>query len=86
MAMETEYKKYKRVQIAEMRPVTENDIKLYNTYNFIPIEPYCKVSILDTDEDNGSPKIGDMIARSPNNHMDQWLVAKQYFEDNFKEL
>ena len=27
-----------------------------------------------------------MIARNPKNHDDQWLVAKQYFEDNFEEV
>jgi len=26
-----------------------------------------------------------MIARNPKNHNDKWLVAKQYFEDNFEE-
>jgi hypothetical protein len=25
-----------------------------------------------------------MIARNPKNHNDQWLIAKQYFEDNFE--
>jgi uncharacterized protein YozE (UPF0346 family) len=25
-----------------------------------------------------------MIARNPKNHDDQWLVAKQYFENNFE--
>ncbi len=45
-----------------------------------------KVSISDTDRQNGSPKIGDMIARNPKNHNDQWLVAKQYFENNFKPI
>lgn len=34
----------------------------------------------------GSPKLGDMIARNPKNHKDQWLVAKEYFNDNFEEL
>jgi len=24
-----------------------------------------------------------MIARNPKNHADQWLVAAQYFKDNF---
>ena len=43
------------------------------------------VSISQADLDNGSPKTGDMIARIPLNHNDQWLVAKQYFDDNFKE-
>lgn len=27
-----EFKKYKRVQIAELRPITENDIELYNKF------------------------------------------------------
>ncbi len=45
-----------------------------------------QVSISDADRQNGSPKIGDMIARNPKNHNDQWLVAKQYFEDNFEPM
>ena len=43
-----------------------------------------KISISSADRKNGSPKDGDMIARNPKNHDDQWLVAKQYFEDNFE--
>jgi hypothetical protein len=31
-----------------------------------------------------SPKAGDMIARNPENHEDQWLVAAQYFADHFE--
>jgi hypothetical protein len=34
----------------------------------------------------GSPKAGDMIARNPKNHLDQWLVAAQYFADNFEAV
>lgn len=45
-----------------------------------------QVSISDVDLQNGSPKIGDMIARNPKEHNDQWLVAKQYFEDNFEPV
>lgn len=45
-----------------------------------------EVSISSEDRKNGSPKIGDMIARNPKNHNDQWLVAKQYFEDNFETI
>ena len=33
-----------------------------------------------------TPKEGDMIARNPNNHADQWLVAKEYFEENLEEV
>jgi hypothetical protein len=32
----------------------------------------------------GSPKAGDTIARNPKNHADKWLVAAQYFADNFE--
>lgn len=44
------------------------------------------VSISQADVDNGSPKVGDMIARNPVNHKDQWLVAQKYFEDNIEEF
>jgi hypothetical protein len=45
-----------------------------------------RVSISDVDKANGSPKIGDMIARNPKNHNDQWLVAEKYFKDNFEDI
>ena len=81
-----EFKEYRRTQIAEMRKVTQNDIDLYKAGDTIPASFQFKVSISDSDLKNGSPKIGDMIARNPKNHTDQWLVAKQYFEDNFETL
>jgi hypothetical protein len=67
-----EFKQYRRKQIAELRPFQEGE-RLSES-----------VSISQVDRDNGSPKVGDMIARNPKNHNDQWLVAKQYFEDNFE--
>lgn len=42
-----------------------------------------RVSISAADAENGSPRLGDMIARNPEDHSDQWLVAKEYFEKNF---
>lgn len=78
-----EFKKYERKEMAELRPVTQEDIEEFiengeiSTNNIV-------VSISQVDEDMGSPKIGDMIARNPKNHNDQWLVAKEYFEANFK--
>ena len=45
-----------------------------------------RVSVSEVDLNNGSPKLGDMIARNPKNHNDQWLVAQQYFNDNFEEI
>ena len=81
-----EFKQFKRSQIAEMRKVTEADITAFNQdkHPHIMTETEFKVSVSDVDLKNGSPKIGDMIARNPKNHNDQWLVAKQYFEDNFE--
>ena len=78
-----EFKKYERKEMAELRPVTQEDIEEFiengeiSTNNIV-------ISISQVDEDMGSPKIGDMIARNPKNHNDQWLVAKEYFENNFK--
>jgi hypothetical protein len=68
----SEFKQYRRKQIAELRPFQEGE------------ELSERISISQADRDNGSPKVGDMIARNPKNHDDQWLVAKRYFEDNFE--
>lgn len=62
---------YRRTQIAEMRPWKTGDDMEH-------------VSISWPDRENGSPREGDMIARNPKNHDDQWLVAAQYFADNFE--
>ena len=68
------FKRYRRIQIAELRP-------------FIPGQQLGDtVSISEEDRKAGSPKAGDMIARNPKNHDDQWLIAAQYFVDNFEEL
>ena len=42
------------------------------------------VSISKADKDNGSPKEGDMVAINPKNPNDRWLVAEQYFKDNYE--
>ena len=80
------FKKFRRTQIAEMRPVTEQDIKDFendkNPHSLKDTE--FKVSISEVDKQNGSPKIGDMIARNPKNHNDKWLVAEQYSKANTK--
>lgn len=68
-----EFAKYRRKQIAELRP-------------YMPGEKLVGVSISSTDKMLGSPKDGDMIARNPRNHADQWLVAAQYFADNFEAV
>jgi len=85
-----DFKKYRRTQIAEMRPVTDYDVDVYHKHAGELIvmngEKAVKVSISVEDLANGSPKIGDMIARNPKNHNDQWLVGKQYFDDNFEPM
>jgi hypothetical protein len=85
-----EFTKYRRTQIAEMRKVKKQDIENFEIQDeiiisFNPDNPLT-VSISDVDRDNGSPKIGDMIARNPKNHLDQWLVVEKYFKDNFESF
>lgn len=79
------FKKFRRTQISEMREVTEADIRAFESDKAIHSlrDSQFKVSISDADLKNGSPKIGDMIARNPQNHNDQWLVAEKYFKENF---
>ena len=69
----TKYKQYRRKQVAEMRPYQDGD-------------DLNGVSISDVDHNAGSRKPGDMIARNPKNHADKWLVAAQYFADNFESV
>lgn len=83
----SEFKNYRRIQIAEMREVIESDIEQYDSKDYISVFGWqYVVSISSVDKENGSPKIGDMIARNPKDHNDQWLVAEQYFKDNFEQL
>lgn len=71
---EGDFRKYRRKQIAELRPYVSGE------------ELSDRVSISKADRDGGSPKPGDMIARNPENHDDQWLVSKEYFEANFEPV
>lgn len=83
------FKEYRRSQIAEIREVTQTDIDIFSNHGFIHITEYpfgYNVSISDADKNNGSPKIGDMIARNPKDYSDQWLIAEQYFKDNFESI
>lgn len=68
------FQRYRRTQIAEMRPCLPGEV----------LDP--RISVSASDRENGSPKFGDMIARNPKNHDDQWLVAAAYFADNFEPL
>lgn len=69
---QSEYKQYRRRQkVSELRPYVDG-------------EDLRHVSISPEDEKAGSPKPGDMIARNPKNHDDKWLIAAEYFADNFE--
>lgn len=81
-----EFKQYQRTQIAEMRPVEDHDLSCFKAYGKIEYETTGIISISQADLNNGSPKIGDMIARNPKNHKDQWLVAEKYFNENFNVI
>ncbi len=65
------FKKYRRTNIAEMRP-------------YVLGEDLTKISVnlvVDCPErDMG------MVARNPKNHKDQWYVARKYFEENLEEI
>lgn len=78
-----QFKQYIRTNIAEMCPWKPIG-GLTHAHEVTQLRVQ-GVSISQADLDNGSPKLGDMIARNPINHSDKWLVAKQYFEENFKE-
>ena len=64
------FKKYRRTNIAEMR------LYIFN-------EDLKDVSV--SREDLPPLDMG-MVARNPENHKDQWYVARKYFEDNFEEI
>lgn len=68
------FEQYRRKELAELRPYVEGEVL------------DSRISISQADLDNDSPKAGDMIARNPKNHKDQWLVAQDYFKDNFEPI
>lgn len=70
-AIEAPWAYYRRKGLSEMRP-------------YVHGEPMDGISVSEPDRANGSPREGDMIARNPKNHADQWLVAAQYFADNLE--
>ena len=68
-----DWKTYRR------KPLVKTEMRPY-----VPGEEMGGVSVSPSDRQRGSPKEGDMIARNAATHDDQWLVAKQYFEDNYE--
>ena len=84
------YIRYRRTQVAHLRPVTDQDVLQFdNTGSLLETTPsgeLVNVSISTEDLTAGPPLIGDMIARNPSNHNDVWLVAEEYFKNNFEEI
>jgi hypothetical protein len=74
----TDFKRYRRKQISEFRPYDPDG------HDQLGLHPGVTVSA--EDRKNGSPKVGDMIARNPKNHDEQWLVAAKYFNGNFEAV
>ena len=68
------FENYRKKGITEMRPYKPGEV----------LESSVSISL--EDRVSGSPRVGDMIARNPANPQDQWLVAKAYFEKNYKKL
>ena len=68
--MNNQFKKYRRTNIAEMRP-------------YILGEDLTNISVNKEDDPENDQ---GMIARNPDNHEDQWYVNRAYFNKNFEEI
>lgn len=54
---------------------------------YAELRPYVDgESMNDIDFGGQIPEVGDMIGRDPDNHKDQWLIKKDYFERNFEPM
>lgn len=66
-------------------------MKFYRKKGRTPMKPWTadvdmsRVSVSESDKENGSPRVGDMIAWNENDPTDQWLVAGDYFRKNYEE-
>lgn len=49
---------------------------------YIPGEDLTHVSVSEQD----NPKPGDMIAREPTDHENQWLISQEFFELNYEPV
>ena len=43
-----------------------------------------RVSVSEADRAAGSPRVGDMIARNPENADDRWLISAAFFRANYE--
>jgi hypothetical protein len=44
------------------------------------------ISVSVADRENGSPKLGDMIAINKSSPNDMWLVAEKFFIDHYEPV
>lgn len=63
--------------------MTDMSINEAEIADWAPDTDMTGVSISDEDRLAGSPKPGDKIARNPKNHEDRWLIAAEFFAENF---
>lgn len=67
-------------------------MKLYRKKTTQQMEPWIEgydmsgVSVSEPDQQNGSPMVGDMIAVNAENAEDKWLVAAEFFNQNYEEV
>ncbi len=72
-----EWKQYRRSNLAEMRPVVEGE----SLADISVSAPDNELFMEDREEFNRG-----FVARNPQNHADQWYVARKYFNANFEEV
>lgn len=66
------FKEYRKKETQSLRPYVEG-------------EDVSGISIGETDTQNGSPRVGDMIAISKSDPNDIWLVNEKFFKENYVE-
>jgi hypothetical protein len=69
---EAEFQRYRKNEYCDMRPYLEG-------------EDMAGIQVGVEDARNGSPRKGDMIAQSPSNSEDRWLVSEADFVNNYGE-
>ena len=76
--MNSEWKRYKRTAIAEMRRYLPGDRHMGEPISVSDVD----MPIVEAIDELYIPPSG-FVARNPANHNDQWYVAQEYAEANF---